>query len=427
MIIIKNIWKLIKPYHEPKVIGMFFLGFSSGLPFLLLLSTLSIWLQKEGISKTTVGIFSFTTIPYALKFFIAPFIDHWNIPIFKSLGHRKSWLIVTQIGLIISILGLGFSNPSNNLILTALWAITIALFSSIQDIVYEAYRAELLTGQLAGYGIGASVLGYRTGMLVSSAGAIYLEVYFGWKFAYSIMACFMFIGMISSILSLQTKTSYQNHYYNNQKKTSSFYLSIIAPFKKFLHKQNITCISSFIITYKFGDTVLNVMTNPFLLEIGFSEIEIAHVAKSFGTIAMMLGSLLGGILLAHRSLHNNLLLCAGAHTICSLIFLLQSLIGYDFYFFCLNMGIQNLICGLSQTTLIYYLTQFCHKPFTATHYAILSSFGSGIRIILSSASGWFADHVTWECFYSYVTIGCIPCILLLCIFSNKILSQNKKI
>ena len=419
---IKNIWNRFNPYLNLRIMAIFLLGVSSGLPLLLILSTLSVWLQKEGISKTTIGLFSFTTIPYALKFIIAPFIEYLNPPFFKYLGHRRGWIIFSQTGLFFSILNLGFSEPNNNLFYTALCAITVAIFSTIQDINYESYRTDISKDKLGGYYIGASVIGYRAGMLISSAGAIYLEIYFNWKTSYLIMAFCMFIGILTSILYLQNEKKIHTPYiYKKNKLSCSF---ILIPIKNLIQKNNIIFVFLFITSYKFGDSTTNVMTIPFLLEMGFSEIEIAHIAKSFGIVAIMLGSLLGGILLSHKTLKYNLLLCSITHIITNIMFLYMYYLGCNILFFCLIMWVQNFICGLSQTTLIYYLSQFCNKPFTTTHYAILSSYGSWIRIILSFISGWIADHVTWEYFYNYVIIGCIPCIIFIYIYSKKIFNTK---
>jgi MFS transporter, PAT family, beta-lactamase induction signal transducer AmpG len=419
----KRILKKIHPYRDPRVMGIFFLGFSSGLPFLLLLSTLAIWLQKEGISKTIIGLFSWATLPYALKFLWAPFLDRGTPPILGDLfGRRRGWLIGSQIGLAISICGLGFSDPGHHLTATALWAGAVAFFAATQDIVYEAYRVELLKGPLAGYGVGASVMGYRVGLLVAGAGALYLEVYLGWAFAYAVMACCMVIGMVASLLSLEPPEEDHDH---DEEEKNPFHALVVVPIKALLNRENVAFIAVFLMAYKVGDTVLNVMSGPFLLEMGFSELEIAHVAKSFGITAMMIGGLVGGILLAHKSLRYALFLCAGAQVFASLMFVVQAWSGHNLSVLFMTMGVENFVCGLSQTALIAYLAHFCRRPFTATHYALLSSLGSLVRILLSSIAGWAADQLAWSSFYGSVALGCLPCLLLLWAFSEKFLSKYK--
>ena len=420
---LKNMLKKTNPYKDHRIIGIFFLGFSSGLPFLLLLSTLSIWLTKVGVSKTNIGLFSWVTFPYALKFLLAPFLDNFNFFFLDNLlGRRKTWLISSQLGLSISICGLGFSDPEYHLINTALWALLVAFFSSIQDIVYEAYRMEILKGPLSGYSIGASVMGYRIGLLFSGAGALYLEVLFNWSFAYAIMSCCMIVGMFVSLVSIEPIKEDRIHH----KEIKNFYHSfVIIPINILFNRENIIFIVIFLMFYKVGDTILNVMSMPFLLEIGFSEMEIAYVAKFFGITAMILGGFAGGILLAHRSLRYALFLCSIAQFVASIIFIIQSIVGYNISFLFLTMGVENFVCGISQTALIAYFADFCQRPFTATHYAILSSIGSFVRIILSSISGWVADHMVWTLFYSSVTLGCLPSLLLLLFFSEKFISKPK--
>ncbi|MCP4923251.1 MAG: AmpG family muropeptide MFS transporter [bacterium] len=421
----KKILKKMHPYRDPRIMGIFFLGFSSGLPFLLLLSTLAIWLQKEGISKTTIGLFSWATLPYALKFLWAPFLDRWTLPVLGDLfGRRRGWLIGAQIGLAISICGLGFSDPGHHLTTTALWAGAVAFFAATQDIVYEAYRVELLKGPLAGYGVGASVMGYRVGLLVAGAGALYLEVHFGWSFAYAVMACCMVIGMVAALLSLEPPEEDDTP---DEEEKTPFHSLVTMPLKALLTQENVIFIAVFLMAYKVGDTVLNVMSGPFLLEIGFSELEIAHVAKSFGITAMMVGGLVGGILLAHKSLRYALFLCAIAQVFASLMFVVQAGVGYSVSVLFVTMGIENFVCGLSQTALIAYLAHFCRRPFTATHYALLSSLGSLVRIVLSSMAGWAADQMAWTSFYGSVALGCLPCLILLWAFSKKFMSKHKTV
>ena len=184
-----------------KLIPIFFLGFSSGLPFLLILSTLSVWLAESGISKTNIGMFAWVTVPYTFKFLLASLIDLFKIPILHNwLGQRRSWMLLSQISLIFALMFLGSMKPTQNIILTAIAAFVVGLFSAIQDIVVEAYRIEILDRPKLGVGASASVLGYRAGMLCSGAGAIYLAAFFAsWAIAYNIMAIFMLVGIVTTL------------------------------------------------------------------------------------------------------------------------------------------------------------------------------------------------------------------------------------
>jgi PAT family beta-lactamase induction signal transducer AmpG len=338
-------------------------------------------------------------------------------------GKRRGWLIGSQVGLVISIYSLGLSDPANNLTVTAICAITVALFSSVQDIVYEAYRIEILKGPLAGYGVGASVIGYRIGLLVAGAGSIYIKYYFDWQTSYTVMSLCMTVGIVTSILIIEPNKEDTN---DDKNKKDYFNSLLISPIKILLKKENIIFILVFLITYKTGDTILNAMSAPFLLEIGFSEIEIANVAKSFGIVSMILGGFIGGILLAEKSLQYVLLLSAVSQIVASLMFLFQSLEGYNVFLLFITMGIENFVCGLSQTALISYIANLCYKPFTATHYALLSSLGSLTRILLSSISGWATDQISWNFFYLFVAVGCIPSLILIHFFKNKFMTQFQK-
>lgn len=410
-------------YFEPRMLGIFFLGFSSGLPFLLTLATLHIWLTEAGFDKTTLGLFVLCTLPYSLKFLWAPLIDKIHLPVFTDLfGPRKGWILFSQLLLILSLLFLGGSDPQHHPGRAAFFATLVAFASASQDIVIEAYRIESLKGYQLGYGAGASVLGYRMGMWVSGAGALYLASYFSWQLAYGFMAACVMVGVIATLLSQEPplpepeKHQTSGEFLPLQERLLS---AIKEPVRSLGARQDWAIILLFIFLYKVGDTVLNTMTVRFLLEMGFSKIEIAHVAKSFGISAMVLGGFMGGILLSRKQLVYSLLLCGILQISACLMFALQSKAGHNLGVLFLSIGVENLACGLGSATFIAYLTNLCRLPFTATHFALLTSIGSFARVSLSSVAGWIADQMTWTQFYLGTALACLPCILLLFAQASK--------
>ncbi len=413
----KNLAKSAWVYFEPRVLGIFFFGFSSGLPFLLTLATLHVWLTEAGLNKTTLGLFVLCTLPYSFKFVWAPLIDKIRLPFFADLlGHRKSWILFSQLFLLISLILLGQSNPHLNLAGTAFCAILVAFASATQDIVIEAYRIESLKRERIGYGAGASVLGYRLGMWVSGAGALYLASYFSWATVYAFMAACVAIGMVTTLLSHETRTlasSQQRSHLQTTSLKERFFKEVTEPIQSLGRRDDWIVILLFIFLYKVGDTVLNTMSVRFLLEIGFSKIEIAHVAKSFGIGAMVFGGFVGGILLSRKPLVYSLLLCGLLQVLSCLMFALQSKLGNNLAMLFLSIGIENLACGLGSAAFIAYLTNLCRFPFSATHFAVLTSVGSFARVSLSSFAGWTADQMTWTQFYLATALACLPCLLLL--------------
>mgnify|MGYP003109701043 CR=1 FL=1 len=421
--------KTLKAYRDPPVLRILFLGFSSGLPFLLTLATLHVWLLEAGLSKTTIGIFAAVTLPYSFKFLWAPVVDSWRLPFFCSLfGQRKGWMIFSQIALMISLIILGRSRPEISPFITAAAASNVAFWSATQDIVIEAFRIEALNHDQAGLGAGASSTGYRLGMWISGAGALYLASAFSWSTVYLVMAFCMIIGLLTTLLSDEPgRTSLYKSNFQHSKihplpppSTTAFSVilhrlkSLFGPSLKRLFKtETILVTLLFIFLFKVGDTVLNTMTMPFLLETGFSKIEIAHVAKSFGIAAAMLGSLVAGVFLVKRPLIYNLILCCSLQIVASLMFMIQARLGHHLPWLFFSMGVENFACGMATASYLVFVSSRCTRPFTGTHFALLCSFGSFCRIMVSSVAGWAADQLIWQDFYFLTALLCLPALLLL--------------
>lgn len=410
--------------QETRLLTIFLLGFSSGLPFLLILSTLNVWLVESGISKTQIGVLAWVTIPYALKFCWAPCLDYLKVPFLcRWLGQRRGWILAAQIALMGALIGLGFTEPASHIRLTAVWALLVGFFSATQDIAVEAYRVEVLPREQVGYGASASVLGYRFGMLIAGAGAMYLAAYFPWSAVYSLMAACVFIGVLATLCSQEPPTierasvppklSSMSHGSWFVQLAIWYQQLVKQPLKSLFKASDWYIVLPFIFTYKAGDTIINAMSMPFLMEMGFTKVEIAHVAKTFGITAMIVGGLLGGLLLSRWNLRRCLFICSTLQILASTLFIVQASVGYQFGFLFLTMGIENLVCGMTQVALIAYLSRLCHQPYTASHYALLSSFASLVRVALTTGAGWLADHLLWSEFYLVVALGCIPSLIFI--------------
>lgn len=406
--------------YNRRAVSIFFLGISSGLPFLLILQTLSVWLAETGVSKLAIGYMALATLPYSCKLFWAPLIDRIKIPILGALlGQRRSWLLLAQLALALSIIALGNSDPANNIISTALCALIVGFCAASQDIVIEAYRIETLPPHKSGYGVSASVIGYRVGMLIGGAGALYLAHFLGWHIAYNIMAGCMLLGVCTTLLSpeplleLTTTTT----------AATQQGINLLQIIKDFIRKRNWLIIITFLFCYKFADIAIQSMSMPFLVELGFTKLEIAHVAKFFGTTAMIVGGIVSGIILMRYSLWTALLICCSLQFIAVLLFEAQAIAGNNFTLLWLTMGMENFVCGMGQVVLISYLSSLCSKSHTASHYAIVASLASLMRVLLSVLAGFLANNLSWVSFYQVVALGCLPVliIVLLCAthFSNS--------
>ncbi len=415
-------WKTsLVTFCDKRILSIFLFGFSSGLPFLLTLSTLTIWLKESGVNNTTIGLFVVATIPYTFKFLWGPIVDQVQLPFLSShLGQRRSWALISQLSLIFMLIGLGSSHPETNILETALWAFGVAFFSAIQDIVIEAYRIEIISENQKGAASSAIVLGWRFGMMTSGAGALFLAATFSWQIAYDLMAILMLIGLLTTLFSPSPQLlvfSPAPHLSLKARPHRRFWHWISStygpPVKELWQTYDWRIVLAFILFYKVGDTALNVMNTPFLIELGFSKLEIAHVAKLFGISAMIVGGFLGGLFLNRFGILPSLILCAALQFLSSLMFVFQALVGHNLSVLVLTIGIENLTCGLGATAFIAYLSSLCSIPHTATHFALLSSFGSMMRIILSVGAGILADILPWSLFFTVTAAACLPCLFLL--------------
>lgn len=407
-------WKeSVLAFRDRRILSIFLFGFSSGLPFLLTLSTLTLWLKECGLNNKTVGLFVITTLPYTFKFLWGPMVDRLRIPVLFSLfGQRRSWALIAQGALIFMLLGLGHSDPHNHILHTALWAFGVAFFSAIQDIAVEAYRIEVIDKDQQGSAAASSYLGYRMGMMASGVGALYLATLFSWQMAYMAMATLMMVGLLTTFLS-PSPPEYRIKIKPSRRLKEWVQSTYFIPLKDLLKTIDWRIVLAFIFFFKIGDTTLSVMNIPFLVEIGFTTLEIANVAKFFGISAMIIGGIMGGIFLNHYGILPSLILCATLQILTSLMFIVQTFVGCNLSVLMVTIGFENLSCGLGAASFIAYLSSLCRTPHTATHFALLSSFGSLARIILSVLSGILADLLPWSLFFTFTAIASLPCLLLL--------------
>ena len=259
------------------------MGFSCGLPLLLTLSVLQAWMTEAGVDLTTIGLMTLVGLPYTLKFFWAPLFDRYRLPF---LGRRRGWLLIAQLALMGSLIGLGFSNPVAQPELLALAALAVSFFSASQDIVVDAYRREDLPDRELGLGSSLYINGYRVGMLLASGGGLILADHIPYSLVYTIMACCLLPGVITTLLTPEPHVASIPQTLKD---------AVVAPLKEYFSRTNALWILAFILMYKIGDTMAAAMTTPFYLDIGFSKTQIGAVVKLFGFWATVGGTIFGGI------------------------------------------------------------------------------------------------------------------------------------
>lgn len=398
------------------MVVILFLGFSSGLPLLLTFGTLSAWLAVEGVDKTTIGLFALVGVPYAVKFLWSPVIDGLTLPVLtRRLGRRRGWAILIQALLLVAILLLGFSSPAAAPLATAAVALVVAFLSASQDIVIDAYRVEILADDEQGAGAAAIQLGYRGGMLAAGAGALFIADAAGWPAAYAAMAALVLVGAATVLLAREPAFSAPKPASPARRDVLADWVKahVVAPFADFIGRPHWLAILLFILLYKFGDAVAGVMTNPFYVELGFSLSEIAGVTKVFGLATVLAGVILGGLAVSRLGILPALLVCGVLQALSNLVFCLQAAVGDDLGMLAVTIAAENLSGGMGTAAFVAYLSSLCNVAFTATQYALLSSFMAVGRTVLSSAGGWLADRTDWIAFFAMTAAAALPGLLVL--------------
>ena len=397
-------------YFERRLIIVFAMGFASGLPLALSAGTLAIWLTEAGVSLTAIGLFAAVGTPYSVKFFWAPLIDRLPLPLLGPLlGRRRSWMVLIQLLLMAAIAGLGLTRPEEAPLLTALCALLVAFLSSSQDIVIDAYRIEILTPEQQGAGAAATQAGYRIGMIMSGAGALFLaHSGLAWSIVYAVMAVLLVAGLVVALRAPEPQAAAAPSAGGFARRLRDM---VADPFAEFFARNGVQAallILVFILLYKLGDAFAGVMANPFYVRIGFSLGEIAAVSKIFGVIATLAGVVLGGVVVARYGVLRSLFGCGLLQMFSNLMFSAQAAIGPDVGFLALTIGIENLSGGMGSAAFVAYLSLLCNTTYTGTQYALFSSFMAVGRTWLSASSGWFADQTDWVTFFIISTVIALP-------------------
>jgi MFS transporter, PAT family, beta-lactamase induction signal transducer AmpG len=385
-----------------RMLSMLLIGYSAGLPLLLIGSTLQAWMSDEGVDLTSIGLVSLIGLPYVIKFLWAPFLDRYKLPF---LSRRKGWMVLFQVLLVLCIFGLSLTNPKENLLLVCIWSFFIALFSASQDVVLDAYRREILPDEELGLGSSLYVTGYRLAMLVSGALALYLADLIPWKSVYLWLAAFM----VPSILFTLISPSENKHI----PIPANLKTAVIGPLKDFFSRPGAWIMLLFILLYKVGDSMAANMTTPFILDLGYSKTDIAAVAKTFGMIATIMGGIIGGTFMLKMNMLKALIIFGILQAVSTLGFSVLASFPISFLALSLVIAFENLASGMGTAAYSAYMASITNKQFTATQYALLSALMGVPRVIISSPTGWMAKAMGWEIFFLTCTLVAVPGLLLL--------------
>ncbi len=403
----------VRVYLRPNVASLALLGFSSGLPYLLVFSTLTAWLRDSAVDLSTIGFFAWVGLFYSLKFVWAPWVDRFRVPLLsRALGHRRSWMALSQIAVGASLILLSQTEPNDTRWIAALACLT-AFFSATQDIVIDAYRIESAEQSNQAAMSAMYILGYRAALLVSGAGALLIADVGSWSLAYLSCGLLMSIGLLTTCL---VKEPPRNETDSNQRLTEPERDAttrrvrfgemakrlFVAPITSFfqVYGRVAWAILALVALYRLSDIVMGVMANPFYLDKGYTKSEIAGIAKGLGFGMSIFGAFLGGVLVMRFSVLKTMLLGALLVALTNLLFAFLAQIAPSLTLLALVISLDNLSGGVAATSFVAYLSGLTQREFTATQYALFSSlmtlpgkFISGFSGIAVSALGYFQFFV----------------------------------
>ncbi len=397
----------LRVFGQPKMAALLVLGFSSGLPLFLTGTgkTLQAWMTTAHVSLTTIGWFSLAGLPYSLKFLWSPALDRYVPPF---LGRRRGWLVITQVALLIAIAAMSFHDPVTGLRMLAVNAILIALFSASQDIVGDAYRTDVLSDREMGAGASVWVLGYRIATLITGSVALILADRLSWPTVYLLLSALMLIGIVASFLAPEPVM--------REAPPRTLGEAVVLPFREFFSRSGLVrgvVVLVFIILYKYSDSLAGSMTTPFLLKTGFTQREIGVVLGGAGLIAIIVGTIAGGAIIAQYGINRPLWIFAVIQALSNLTYYGLSLAGKNHAYMVFAVIIEQFGLGLVSASLTAYLMVMCNKRFSATQFALLSSLMAASRDILVAPGGNVAESLGWPSFFVITVIAGIPCLLLL--------------
>jgi MFS transporter, PAT family, beta-lactamase induction signal transducer AmpG len=416
-------------YCQRRVLAIFVLGFSSGLPLMLVFGVLSFWLREAGVSRADIGYFSWVALAYAIKWLWSPLADHLQIPyLHHKLGRRRSWLLLSQIAVVAAVLCMASMDPQQDLALMAAFAVLLAFASATQDINVDAFRIETAPEHMQAALAAAYLTGYRLAMILASAGTLWLAALFsagseydltGWQLAYVVMALCMLPGLLTTLFCQEPVSILQQQITTQGSKLVRFsnwlQQAVVAPFIDFFHryKWQALLILALIACYRLTDVVMGIMANAFYVDMGYSKEEVASISKIYGVIMTLIGAALGGVLINKFGTVRILFLGALLSAATNLLFAALSQIGYDITWLTLIISADNLSAGIATSAFIAYLSSLVNLAFTATQYAMFSSLMLLLPKFVGGFSGSWVEQMGYGPFFIMTAMMGLPALVLI--------------
>jgi MFS transporter, PAT family, beta-lactamase induction signal transducer AmpG len=446
----------LRVYTEAPTLRMLALGFAAGLPLLLVLGTLSFWLREAGIDRSTIGYLSWVGLAYGFKWCWAPLVDRLPIPLLTPwLGRRRSWLLVSQLGVAAALVGMAFSDPKLALLPTVWCALAVAFCSATQDIALDAYRIESADTERQAALAAAYQSGYRVAMIWAGAGVLWLAARAeaapvaaataaaaaaakgaalvasasydpsAWRFAYLVMAASMLVGVVTVLVSPkpteQALTPAKNM-------ADWLQITLIEPFTDFFqrYRWQALLILALIAVYRISDVVMGVMANPFYVDMKFTKDEVAAVTKVYGVIMTLVGAFLGGVMSMRWGVMRVLMLGAVLSAASNLLFVWLGTRGHDVQALVWVISADNLSSGIASAAFVAYLSGLTNISYSATQYALFSSLMLLLPKWIAGFSGKFVDTFGYTSFFTSTALLGLPVLLLIALAMRYAPSAGKQ-
>jgi MFS transporter, PAT family, beta-lactamase induction signal transducer AmpG len=419
------IYKPFRPYLRKNPMITFLLGISSGFPLTLLIATMTFWLAKVGIDTATIGFMVALGIPYTIKFLWAPLVDKLPLPFLtKTFGQRRGWLFLVQALLFVSIWQLGASNPQPGQLGTfAIWALITAFLSATQDIVIDAYRIEILEEEEFAHGTATNQFGYRTGNLIAGAGTIYFAsqegLGLGWATAYGLTAFAIIPAIIGAFWAGPGK--FVDRYADAKGMKAGQWMTetVINPFREFLTRHGAFLILAFVLVYKMGDAMGQAMLSPMIVQLGFADLDYISASKFWGFGALIIGSALGAPFILWLGMGRALLISGLMMMLSNIMFMILAATGNNYWMLVAAIVTENLTSGIGLTVFTTYLSGLSSIAYTATQFALLSSFAGVGRTFMAGPAGIISAKIGWVGFWGFTVVAAIPGMILLWVLWSK--------
>ncbi len=421
----------LKVYSEPRTVRMLFLGFSAGLPLLLVLGTLSFRLREAGVDRATIGFLSWVGLAYGFKWIWAPLVDRLPIPgLTRWLGRRRSWLLLAQLGVVAGLAGMALSDPRAALDPIIWFALLVAFASATQDIALDAYRIESADVSRQGALAAAYQTGYRLAMIWAGAGVLWIAAraeaadvsayqHAAWQTAYLAMAASMLVGIVTVLFSPEPVA---RPLAPSKGFADWLHGALVEPFADFFHryKWQAALILALIAVYRISDVVMGIMANPFYVDMGYTKDEVAAVSKFFGVVMTLAGAFLGGLLALRLGVMRTLMLGAVLSAGSNLLFAWLAGRGHDLTGLIFVVSADNLSSGIASAAFVAYLSSLTNIQYSATQYALFSSLMLLLPKWLAGFSGVFVEHFGYASFFVGTAALGVPVLLLVWLATRHI-------